>query len=385
MMKIRIACLAGAAASISLLHAQAANAATETVLYSFCSQNDCADGGEPTAPLTIAGDTLYGTASDIDSPGAGTIYALDPRSGAEKTVFAFSSENIEGALPNGGILNVNNTLYGLTELGGTYVSGALFSLDRKTGAETVVHSFGDPGDGDSPYWNNSLILVKGKLYGTTYSGGAYNNGVVFSVDPRSGTETILHSFQNADGANPTSGLIEIDGMLYGTTASGGPSYQGTVFSISPETGAEAVLYSFKGGSDGGLPAGGLLAYKGILYGTTSITAFSLDPRKDVETVLHTFRGGADGSGPVGSLIDVHGTLYGATRSGGTGCRGGGCGTVFSMNPRSGAENVVYAFQDNGGSDGNEPYAGLVEFKGALYGTTVFGGANNSGTIYKVTP
>lgn len=384
MTRLSTACCASVASAICLLLAPAANAATETVIYSFCSQNNCADGGEPAASLTIAEGRLYGTASDIGSPGAGTVYTFNPRSGAEKTVFAFSPQNYEGAYPNGSVLNVSNALYGLTELGGIYGGGALFSLDRKTGAGTVVHAFGDGSDGASPCWANSLILVKGKLYGTTYSGGAHNNGIVFSIDPSSGTEVILHSFQNADGANPSSGLIEIGGALYGTTVSGGFADDGTVFSIDPRTGAETVLYSFKGGSDGGYPAGGLLAYKGILYGTTSATAFSLDPGTDVETVLHTFHGGADGFEPTGGLINMHGTLYGTTKSGGTGCRGGGCGTVFSIDPQSGAESVTYAFQDNG-SDGIGPFAGLVEFKGALYGTTEFGGTNDTGTIFKIMP
>ena len=115
----------------------------------------------------------------------------------------------------------------LTEFGGTEGEGTLFSLDRKTGAETVVHSFGNSGgDGASPGAGNSLIPVNGKLYGTTFAGGTYNRGTVFSVDPRSGTEAVLHSFQEADGTNPSSGLIAYDRMLYGTTSNGGTGCNG---------------------------------------------------------------------------------------------------------------------------------------------------------------
>jgi uncharacterized repeat protein (TIGR03803 family) len=180
-------------------------------------------------------------------------------------------------------------------------------------------------------------------------------------------------------------LTEIDGMLHGTTVSGGLPYYGTIYSINPRTRSEAVVYNFKGGSDGESPAGGLLAYKGVLYGTTYTTVFSFDPRSDVETMLHTFGGAADGSSPAGSPINMNGTLYGATVHGaGTGCNRIGCGTVYSIDPQSGAGKLIYAFQDNG-SDGTSPYAGVVAFKGALYGTTELGGTNEAGTIFRITP
>src|ERR1700761_2831674 len=71
-----------------------------------------------------------------------------------------------------------------------------------------------------------------------------------------------------------------------------------------------------------------------------------------EKVLYSFCNQstcADGARPSGSLIAVHGKLYGTTRSGGAGnannCGGftPGCGTVFSIDPSTGAESVVYSF------------------------------------------
>jgi len=78
------------------------------------------------------------------------------------------------------------------------------------------------------------------------------------------------------------------------------------------------------------------------------------------------------------LIEVKGTLYGTTLSGGTGCDGAGCGTVFSLDPNTGAETVLYAFQ--GGTDGSGPNA-VIDVKGTLYGTTVGGGAYGYGTLF----
>lgn len=147
-----------------------------------------------------------------------------------------------------------------------------------------------------------------------------------------------------------------------------------------------MLYSFQGNYDDSTPLDRLLNYNGILYGTTndSGTVFSFNPKTGTETVLHNFFGGADGLDPVAGLINMHGTLYGTTLyGGGNGCGGEGCGTVFAVDPESGAETVLYSFQDNG-SDGTWP-AGLVEVKGVLYGTTEFGGTNNAGTIFKISP
>ena len=100
------------------------------------------------------------------------------------------------------------------------------------------------------------------------------------------------------------------------------------------------------------------------------------------TVLHSF--GAyptDGVNSDASLIDLDGKLYGTTIAGGSGCyASGGCGTVFAV-ARSGTESVLYSFA--GGVDGAVPYAGLMNVKGVLYGTTS-GGASSSGTVFSLT-
>ncbi|HEX3664029.1 MAG TPA: choice-of-anchor tandem repeat GloVer-containing protein [Rhizomicrobium sp.] len=120
-------------------------------------------------------------------------------------------------------------------------------------------------------WALWLLEVKGTLYGTTNNGGANNEGVVFSLDPKTGVETVLHSFGVAgDGLQPNANMIEVGGTLYGTTLGGGANQNGTVFSIDPATGAEAVLYSFcsaQNCSDGRVPFAGLVNVKGVLFGT----------------------------------------------------------------------------------------------------------------------
>ena len=116
----------------------------------------------------------------------------------------------------------------------------MFALDLGTDTETVLHSFGSQGDGGLPY--AGLLKINGKLYGTTFSGGAtacgqYDEcGTVFVVDIETGSEDLLYSFCSKknciDGSNPYGGLIDVNGTLYGTTVAGGTKFDGTVFSIS---------------------------------------------------------------------------------------------------------------------------------------------------------
>jgi uncharacterized repeat protein (TIGR03803 family) len=79
-----------------------------------------------------------------------------------------------------------SSLYGTTEQGGAYGYGTVFKVDPKTGAESVVYSFcsggGTCADGAYP-WAGSLINVSGTLYGTTSSGGKIGVGTVFKIVP----------------------------------------------------------------------------------------------------------------------------------------------------------------------------------------------------------
>jgi uncharacterized repeat protein (TIGR03803 family) len=97
-------------------------------------------------------------------------------------------------------------------------------------------------------------------------------------------------------------------------------------------------------------------------------------------VLFSFKG-KNGVFPMAGLLDVNGTLDGTTLIGGAKCLPRGCGTVFAITT-SGKETVLYSF--GGSGDGKNPYAGLINVKGTLYGTTYYGGANGDGTVFAIT-
>ena len=230
--------------------------------------------------------------------------------------------------------------------------------------------------------------AQGNLYGTTFEGGANNDGTVFKLTP-DGTETVLYSFAGAkDGRNPASALVmDEDGNLFGTTGNGGGngctrSGCGTIFKIAPG-GTETILYSFKGTGDGAHPSSLLMDGAGNLFGVTNQggagcagngcgVVFELTSAGKLKT-LYTFSGGDDGSNPDARLIaDASGNLYGTAFAGGA----FGQGVVFQLSP-AGVESVLYAFA--GGTDGSRPFSGLLMGKkGALFGTTDAGGGSGCG-------
>ena len=98
----------------------------------------------------------------------------------------------------------------------------------------------------------------------------------------------------------------------------------------------------------------------------------------------------DGVFPYSGLtLDTVGNLYGTTSQGGTGGTGTDTGTVFELSPNGSeewSETPLHSFSNNG-TDGFEPYAGVVRdaVTGNLYGTTPGGGTFAYGTVYEVTP
>jgi uncharacterized repeat protein (TIGR03803 family) len=281
------------------------------------------------------------------------------------------------------------------------------SFSRDASFKTI-YSFGEDGrldDGSTPL--SDLITIGTTFYGTTQTGGTTNAqcydgcGTVFDVTA-AGAEHVLYRFSGgSDGASPLGGVIEVDGTLFGTTVAGGGSSAcangcGTVFALSPNGKSEKVLYAFTGGSDGGMPAAGLIELGSSLYGTTASggtttpvcpagcgTVFEIGTSGG-ESVVYRFKGGKDGAQPQSRLIAVNGTLYGTTEFGGAATEfcAKGCGTLFQMSA-GGSEKIVHAFKyDADTHDGAYPLAGATALNGDLFGTTSGGGAMGDGTVFK---
>lgn len=367
---------------------------TESLIHSFGAAGS-GDGDNPGAALLNVNDTLYGTTVYGGPSNAGTVFKVSP-SGKETILYSFTGG--DGLAPTSKLINVNGTLYGTTFDGGTNNSGTVFSITQN-GTLSTLYSFGSStADAQNPYVG--LINVNGTLYGTTNYGGTYGDGAIYSVTPTGGHETVLHSFGAgpADGIASQADLINVNGTLYGTTINGGSHDDGTVFSVTT-SGSEKVLHSFSG-TDGDAPFQGLTNVNGRLFGTTAYggqnacncgTVFAMDLSGN-EKVLHSFEGSPDGNYPSATLLNLKGTLYGTTDFGGA----SGDGTVFTITT-SGQETVLYTFKGHhyatGLSDGAFPQAAVINVNGALYGTTSAGGvyvgecnsAEGCGSIFRLTP
>lgn len=379
-------------------------------LYSFQGPNR--DGRKPigTTFVVINGE-LYGTTAEGGRNNRGTIFAIDPNSGAEQVVYNFKGGGFsgsDGATPKGKLLSLHGTLYGTTGQGGSggpwcfsgNGCGTMFGSST-AGTETVLHSFGSRVKEDGVFPQGGLTVTGTSFYGTTDLGGA-GEGTVF-VSTSDGRERIIHTFEGPpkDGGFPIGDVTYESGVVYGTTQLGGGGSScgsqgcGTVFKIDVAKRKLSLLYSFSGGSDGAYPVSNLVDVNGTLYGVTAglrrkvcskgcgnVFAITQD---DKERVIHTFRGGNDGAEPFGDLLYYGGSFYGTTNfGGGSGCplrNSVGCGTVFKLTP-SGHEMTLHRFNYN---DGFIPQTNLIQYNGTLYGTTTFGGTKDEGTVFAVTP
>ena len=265
---------------------------------------------------------------------------------------------------------------------------------------TILHSFTGGNDGIFP--RAGLILSGNTLYGTTFGGGSSGNGTLFKVNTNGTGFTILHSFTatpgfpspptNSDGAGPSAGLVLSGNTLYGTAFNGGSSGVGTVFAVHTNGTGFTTLHSFTAisgslgtNSDGADPAAGVILSGNTLYGTAvhggssgDGTVFALNTNGTGFTNLHSFNGGSDGANPYAGLILSGHTLYGTADGGGS----SGVGTVFAVHTNGTSFTNLYTF--TGGGDGSHPDAGLILSGNTLYGTARGGGSSGYGTVFSLS-
>jgi uncharacterized repeat protein (TIGR03803 family) len=228
------------------------------VIYNFCSQTNCSDGGygdEATdSGLVIdANGNLFGnTEAGGNAENAGVIFELSPKGKqfGETVLYTFCSltDCADGAAPRAApALDAQGNLFGTTEYGGAYNGtecqeftlpgcGTVFEVH---GARyTVLHSF----CADYPACSDGYMPLadvtadaNGNIFGVAATGGAGNSGTAFRLHGKS--FTLLHSFCTkpdcTDGNSPLAGMIlDPAGRLYGTTYGGGLGL-GIVFELKP--------------------------------------------------------------------------------------------------------------------------------------------------------
>ncbi len=354
--------------------------------------------------LLLSSNTLYGTTMGGGSSGYGAVFKINTNGTDYAVIKNFTaldvgtSTNTDGAEPMAGLVLYSNRLFGTTSVGGTGGKGTVFGVNTDGTNYLVLNNFVGT-NGKNPYVG--LTLSGNILYGATAAGGISNKGAIFQINPGGTGFDLVKSFNSSEGVLLLGGVTVSGNTLYGTTYMGGVSNRGTIYSIGTDGNGFTVLKTFSDG-DGTQPRYSLVLSGDTLYGTTdgnSVNSNSVVYRMNTDgtdyAVIKRFSEpsgpdgtNADGSYLSGGLVMWRGVLYGTASWGGL----YGNGVVFKVNPDGTGFAVLKHFSPvtgtNGGNDlnadGMYPLGDLMVADGILYGTTQFGGFYGCGTIYSLT-
>lgn len=366
------------------LTAQPAWAQTFTVLHNFANGED---GELPYGtPMVDAWGNVYGTALGgrtcigCPQPQYSPLYKLSHNGSG--WVFT-TAINLRYPSFTGLVYDANGVLYG-TEVPEGLIGGTVYELRRSSTShlfpwtETALHYFGNGSDGNSP--NDLTIDSQGNLYGTTEWDGTYGGGTVFKLT-RTGsgwTYNVLYELGGSGGSQP-GGRVAVDaaGNVYGTTWSGGNYDCGVIFEVTP-AGRETVLHYFNSDDGCGSASGLIFDPSGNLYGAAAVL-YELSPGPDGWSFRQVYRFPDGGS--TNLALDPAGSFYGAVTFGGP----TRSGEVFKLTP--GSDGWTYTvLHDFSGPDGWGLYAGVaLDANGNLFGAASQGGAYNYGVVFEITP
>jgi uncharacterized repeat protein (TIGR03803 family) len=344
---VRLFMFALCGAAISVAHAQSFKILSHQIYF-------------PWTPLIQGLDGNFYGATDA------SIYSVSPEG-------KLAMLNFQPA-PWGLVLATDGNFYGTNYTNGLYGNGNIYRL-TPTGVTTTLHDFHGP-EGALPDDATLVQGTDGSLYGTTTRGGAYDFGAAYKIT-LTGVYTKLADFTETE-AYPSGALIQgTDGNFYGVTG-------GNVFKMTP-TGTLTTLHTLPNTS---IPYFGVIqASNGKLYGTTAYGGASNYgmvfevTTTGAFTTLHSFDG-TDGEDVYSGLMQAtNGNLYGTTSAGGA----YGRGTIFEITI-GGTFTTIHNFCELGTcSDGATPRAGLFQATdGSLYGTTLYGGPYDDGTIFSLS-
>jgi uncharacterized repeat protein (TIGR03803 family) len=335
-----------------------------------------------TPPIEGHHRELFGTLSSGGAYGWGILYRYTKEGGFE--VLHDFGETLKAIKPVGSLVQLaNGDLLGVND-GGKAGRDRPSSLWRYKldGRFRVLDQFIGP-NGKTP---DSLMMTNdGRLYGTTYEGGEFKWGVLFTVD-ESWHIQVVHSFTGGDaGAKPKfAPVLASDGALYGIAQLGGKENLGGIWRYGAD-GQFELIHSFTA-AEGSFPSSKLVqAHDGALYGMMSfgpgdsahgsIYRLTLD---GAFTTVHAFTG-PDGSSPLGGLVeDAAGNLLGATESS---TNVDTVGTAFKMT-LDGTLTTLHHFSP--AHDGRYPNGLMLTSTGRAYGAASYGGAFDKGTLWQLT-
>jgi uncharacterized repeat protein (TIGR03803 family) len=331
---------------------------------------------------------LYGTTptGGDGRAGAGIVFELSP-DGTFTMLHRFGATDFDGLLPHGALTIIGQRLFGTTSAGGDAAGGTVFSLNVDGSGYQILHNFGSrPLDGTDP--EAGLSIFSGKLWGTTFSGGRGNVGTVFALDPDGSEYKVVLDLEPGSpmGENPSQPPAFSDGRGFGICWNGGAHARGAIFTFLPDGSDARSVHDFDATtSNGYLPTGPLVSFGSFLYGVTDGggpnavgTVYSFNSQGTGFRILHGFGAGhADGAEPAGAILIVGGVIYGTTVFGGANDQG----VVYALGTGDNF-SILRSFEFDA-TDGRLPHAGLVLASGLLHGTTLGGGPKKYGTVFEI--
>lgn len=335
-------------------------------------------GACPARGFTISGSVLYGTAASGGLNNAGVVFRINTDGTGYLKLVDFNVTN--GSIPWSTPILSGSTLFGTTYYGGTNNKGVLFRVNTDGSGFSKLIDFDGTIYGANPYY--SLTLSGSMLYGTTYMGGLTNSGVIFKISTSGSGYTKILDFSGINGAYPISPLTVSGSVLYGMTAGGGSSERGTIFKINTDGTGYYKILNCKNSQSGIFPQLSKFVSDGNwLYGTTNSggngfgVVYKIKTDGTGYTRLFVFDGSTYGSNPLGLVLSGS-TLFGTTNYGGT----YDSGIIFKINTDgTGLTKLLDFDRTNNGAFPDVPIlSGSI-----LYGCTTYGGINDQGVIYKI--
>jgi uncharacterized repeat protein (TIGR03803 family) len=340
-------------------------------------------GSNPLTGLTEANGKLYGAVingevNKGDGPYKSVIFEFDPSTG-----IVVKKIEIDGYGIAGEMIFAKGKLYGIRK----GYSHAIFEIELNTFSFTILGEIG--------YTDLPLTLAKnGKFYGQTSFGGANNYGVLFEFDPDSKIITTKVDFSNETGTYPAGLTLANDGRLYSLFKGGGANGYGILAEYNPENSTFVKKIDFQTSSQGGnrLPSAFTQAADGNLYwldgfggsqGDGSINQYNINTNQwQIKYSLVNYYRDGDGSFPYyTALLQTNdGSLFGTTIYGGS----NEGGVIFKYDLGSSTYTKKYNFSKPINGLGLGMLVASSSTK-KLYGLTDNGGAIDRGVLYEYDP
>jgi uncharacterized repeat protein (TIGR03803 family) len=215
-----------------------------TKLFDFSGTSD---GSTPFGSLVMSGNVLYGMTVFGGGNNKGCIFKINTDGSGFTHLHEFSGMT-DGEMPYGSLILSGNILYGMTIEGGANNEGCIFSINTDGSGYSIIFDFNDKMNG-AYFPGGSLTLIENILFGMTTVGGTYGYGSIFQFDAAHDGCSRLLDFNGAGNGNDPHGDLTLSGSaLYGMTSFGGSYDLGVIFKyiLKPFTQAGNIIFPFVG-------------------------------------------------------------------------------------------------------------------------------------------